>query len=166
MKTITCILLSLMFLFAAAQEGGRGNITATIRTSQQAVENTTVELRHTKDSSLVKLAITDKTGSAVLENIRFGDYIMKVTMVNFITQYSGLLLLSAEQPSLKVPLLTLQPASIQLGTVTVTSRKPFIQKLSDRIIVNEENSIVSAGSKKKNNGFRRRKAAGTIVFAN
>lgn len=42
--------------------------------------------------------------------------------------------------------MVLQPATSQLGGVTVTARKPFIQKLSDRIVVNVENSNVSAGS--------------------
>jgi len=38
------------------------------------------------------------------------------------------------------------PGPHKWAGVTVTGRKPFIQKLSDRIVVNVENSIVSAGS--------------------
>jgi iron complex outermembrane receptor protein len=144
MKTIISILFTAIAAFAAAQENNRGKITASVRNNQQPAENATVELRNAKDSSLVKLAITDKAGTAEFDNIRFGSYIIKVTMVNFATQYSAVFALSTGQ--VQVNPITLQPVATQLGTVTVTSRKPFIQKLSDRIVVNVENSIVSAGS--------------------
>ena len=146
MKIIITILLLSVSLLAAAQENSRGKITATIRTNLQAAENATVELRRAKDSSLVKIALTDKNGVAEFENIRFGNYFIKATLVNFATQYSAEVSLSAEQALLQIPAITLKPGTTLLSTVTVTSRKPFIQKLSDRIVVNVENSIVSAGS--------------------
>src|SRR5205085_12079710 len=62
------------------------------------------------------------------------------------TEYSSPFSLSAEQATITLPTITLLPKTSQLGGVTVTGRKPFIQKLSDRIVVNVENSIVSAGS--------------------
>ena len=40
----------------------------------------------------------------------------------------------------------MQHKTTGLKEVTVTIQKPFIQKLSDRIVVNVENSIISAGS--------------------
>ena len=52
----------------------------------------------------------------------------------------------ASNSPFKATTLSLQVSATQLGNVTVTARKPFIQKLSDRIVVNVENSIVSAGS--------------------
>jgi iron complex outermembrane recepter protein len=146
MKTITSMLFLFIATFAAAQENSRGKITASVRNNQQAAENATVELRYAKDSALVKLALTDKTGIAEFENIRFGTYIIKVTMVNFSMQYAPAFSLSAAQSIVQVPPITLQPVTTQLGAVTVTGRKPFIQKLSDRIVVNVENSIVSTGS--------------------
>src|SRR5882724_7878231 len=146
MKTFITILLLAASLYVAAQENSRGKITAIVRNNQQATENATVELRRAKDSALVKISLTDKTGTAEFENIRFGNYIIKVSMMNFTTQYSAAFSLSAEQPVAQIPAITLQPGVTQLSAVTVTSRKPFIQKLSDRIVVNVENSIVSAGS--------------------
>ncbi|MGC4101060.1 TonB-dependent receptor domain-containing protein [Ferruginibacter sp.] len=143
MKILITILLSATVLFAAAQDNGRAKITALVNSNQQAAENATVELRKAKDSSLVKIALTDKSGAAVFEHIRFDQYIIKVSGVNFVPQYSKAFVLSAD---LQLPAMNLQPAATQLSGVTVSSRKPFIQKLSDRIVVNVENSIVSAGS--------------------
>jgi len=125
----------------------RGSVKVNIVNDQQvALENATVEILNKKDSSLVKAAITDRNGLAELENIRFGDYLLQVSIINYATQYSSPFSLTAEQSLVTVPKIVLTQKTGQLSNVTVTARKPFIQKLSDRIVVNVENSIVSAGS--------------------
>src|SRR6476659_4285989 len=139
-----CIAILSGILTAQAQ---RGSVKVTVVNDQQAaLENATVEVVKAKDSSLVKAGITDKNGMSELENIRMGDYLLKVTMINFGTQYSSPFSFSADQLSVTLPKIVLVPRAGQLGAVTVTAKKPFIQKLSDRIVVNVENSIVSAGS--------------------
>ncbi len=141
---IPAILLTVM---ATAQSTGRGKITITISNEKAiALENATVELIKAKDSSLVKVAITDKAGGAEFEKISFGSYLLKATMVNYGSQYSSVAELSESNAEINVPSLSLQLQSTQLGGVTVTGKKPFIQKLSDRLVVNVENSIVNAGS--------------------
>lgn len=138
---VSCSLLSI------AQQPTKGSVTLRIVNSRQAgLENATVELLKGKDSSLVKVAITDKEGTGLFENIPFGSYLAKITIVNFTTQYTSPIELSESQTSVLLPVITLLPKSGDLTGVTVTARKPFIQKLTDRIVVNVENSIVSAGS--------------------
>ena len=144
MKIISTFLCMAISLFVAAQ-GHRGQIIVSIQNSQQlALENATVELLKAKDSSLVKVALTNKNGEAEFENIAFGDYLIKATLVNYAPPHPVNFTLSSEQ--LLVPAIVLFAASTELKNITVTSRKPFLQKLSDRIVVNVENSIVSAGS--------------------
>ncbi len=128
-----------------AQSTQRGKVVVMVVNDQQVLENATVEVLRKKDSVLLKAGITDKTGMAELENIRPGEYLLRVSMVHYNANYT-VFSLTEEQAVLTLPKVVLQPASAQLGAVTVTSRKPFIQKLSDRIVVNVENSIVSAGS--------------------
>ncbi|HEX7845097.1 MAG TPA: outer membrane beta-barrel family protein [Chitinophagaceae bacterium] len=137
------VLLLTVLLNAQTQ---RGKVTVSVgNDQQQSIENATVEILRKKDSVLVKAGITDKAGVAELENIRLGEYLLKVSMVNYGPSFSSFTL-TAENNNITIPKVTLQPKAAQLGGVTVTSRKPFIQKLSDRIVVNVENSIVSAGS--------------------
>lgn len=125
----------------------RGKISVMVVNDQQvALENATVELRKIKDSSLAKIALTDKNGSAEFENIIFGNYFLKISSTSRATQFSSSFSLSAEQPQVTISKISLLPDTKQLANVTLTSRKPFIQKLNDRIVVNVENSIVSAGS--------------------
>ena len=125
----------------------RGKISVIVVNDQQnALENATVELRKIKDSSLVKIALTDKNGLAEFENILFGNYFLKASSTSRATQFSSSFNLSPDRSQLTVPKISLSPDTKQLANVTLTSRKPFIQKLNDRIVVNVENSIVSAGS--------------------
>lgn len=147
-KSIILIAFLLPFIHGAAQTSQRGKITATIlNEAKQGLENATVELLKAKDSSLAKAAIADKAGIAELENIPFGTYLLRVTLVNHARQLAGPVTLSVEQSSINLPAIILTPAAAnQMKEVTVTARKPFIQKLSDRIVVNVDNSVVNVGS--------------------
>ena len=87
MKTFA---LGILLLFCLGAQAQTGKISASVVSDQQlALENLTVELLKSKDSVLVKAAITDKNGIASFENIRFGDYRLRVTGVNYSPAYSS-----------------------------------------------------------------------------
>jgi outer membrane receptor protein involved in Fe transport len=146
MKSMLLFVSLLFVLSAKAQNGTRGKISVTIINAQQSpLENATVELRKIKDSSLVKIAITDKNGLAEFENIPVGSYLIKASMVNYLVQLASVDL-TGEKLVVVMNKISLAASNTSLKEVTVTGKKPFIQKLSDRIVVNVENSIVNAGS--------------------
>src|SRR5687767_12993120 len=131
MRSYLFILLSSVLTTTInAQFSDHGKIRiAIINEKAASLENATVELLQAKDSSLVKVAITDSRGLAESETIPFGSYMLKASMVNYSIQYSPLIELSASQPDIRLSDLTLQPQATQLSSVTGTSKKPFIQKL-------------------------------------
>ncbi|MEO6719927.1 MAG: outer membrane beta-barrel protein [Ferruginibacter sp.] len=141
-------ILSLFLLcsfFLKAQHIGKINIT--IQNAEGTpLQNATAELLRTKDSSLVKAAISDAKGNAEFENIAIGLYLVRASVVNYGSRYSNPIKIETENATAQSVSISLQPAAKELDAITVNSRKPFIQKLSDRIVVNVENSIVSAGS--------------------
>jgi iron complex outermembrane receptor protein len=139
-----CVLISALQL--PAQNTVRGKVSVAISGADHAVENATVELLKTKDSSLAKVAISDKAGLAEFDNIKAGTYLIKVSVISFATFYTAAFTVSAEQPAIQLPKIILQPTAAEMNEVVVTGRKPFIQRLADRLVVNVENSIVSAGS--------------------
>ena len=142
---VLAVLLTCLNVFA--QDIDRGKISvAVFNEKNEPLENVTVELMKSTDSSLVKVSLTDKSGLAEFEKIRIGSYIIKAGMTNYTAEFSKSFTTSPEQLNFKLPDLLLKPKSTQMSEVVVTARKPFIQKLSDRIVVNVENSIVSAGS--------------------
>lgn len=148
MKKIVLILFALVWqLGLEAQSPVKGKISFTVINEQGSpVENATAELLKAKDSALVKVAITGKNGVADFESIALGEYLIKLSSVGFATGYSSTFILSADKPTVQLPAIALVPRVNEMTGVTVTARKPFIQKLSDRIVVNVENSIIGAGS--------------------
>ncbi|HEY1111955.1 MAG TPA: carboxypeptidase-like regulatory domain-containing protein, partial [Chitinophagaceae bacterium] len=148
MRKICLLTMLLLGVLGAMAQVAKGKATVTITNEGAAVvEGASVELLRSTDSALVKATLTDKSGVAEFENIALGSYLVKATMVGFAPQYSTSFILSETQPALSLPALSLKAkAATELGGVTVTARKPFIQKLNDRIVVNVENSVVSAGS--------------------
>ena len=145
-KILLSFLLTIITLTSFAQTSN-GKISVTIQNeNHSAIENTTVQLLKSKDSFLVKVGISNNKGVADFDHIAFGSYLVKVSEVNHAQQYSVPFNLSTEQPSVLVPAISLVARSGQLKEVAVSTKRPFIQKLSDRIVVNVDNSIVNAGS--------------------
>jgi iron complex outermembrane recepter protein len=147
MRNFTLLLLCVaMTTLALAQQKGKASITV-LNEQKLPVENATVELLGGKDSALLKTALTDKNGNADFENISLKSYIIRVSSFGMNTSYTNAFTLNESQTSINLPSISLtsKPSS-QLQNVIVSAKKPFIQKLSDRIVVNVESSIVNAGS--------------------
>ncbi|MEO8860925.1 MAG: outer membrane beta-barrel protein [Ginsengibacter sp.] len=146
MKIIFTICLTLFVQsLIIAQVNSIGSVSVSIKNDKQnALENATIELIKAIDSTPVKFAITDNKGSAEFENIPFGHYFIKATVVNYVTGFSPIINVIANE-KLLIPL-SLVPKPNTMKEVVVEGKKPFIQKLSDRIVVNVDNSIISAGS--------------------
>ena len=118
-----------------------------VNEQKQPVESATVELLNAKDSSLVKTALTDKAGTAEFEVKAKGSYLARISSVGLKTQLTDAVSVTDEGQQVTIPTVVMatKPEN-QLQTITVSAKKPFIQKLSDRIVVNVENSAVNAGS--------------------
>ena len=135
----------LLRMLADAQTNNTGTIKVFVKGDREtALENVTVSLLKGKDSLLVKLGITDDKGFAEFDHVLFASYLIKATVANYDNTYSA----TINDTSLKSNEITLSmhPISSVLKEVRVQATRPFIQKLSDRIVVNVDNSIISAGS--------------------
>src|SRR5688572_24618769 len=98
-----------------------------INDSKKPLNDVTVELRRATDSSLVKAAISDKSGIAVLENIKPGNYFFKASLLNH-SAYTSTMINVEEGKFQQIPTVNLTTSATQLSGVTVTSKKPFIQR--------------------------------------
>jgi iron complex outermembrane recepter protein len=147
MRKITLFSCFILSFFCSNAQDAKGKISVQVVNEQkQPLENATAELRRAKDSILVKSAVADKNGWAEFENIRHGSYLVKVTSINYGTGYAGPVNLGPGNLEVKLPAIAMTPQAGNMNNVTVTSKKPFIQKLTDRIVVNVDNSIISAGN--------------------
>jgi iron complex outermembrane receptor protein len=172
MKKILFILSGIILGYSAMAQDVTIQV---LNDQQQPLENATVELRRAKDSAIVKTAIADNKGWAGFSKVKTGSYLLKVSMLNFAPLYSSPFALS--DADIKLPSIKLAAQQGETNNVTVTAKKPFIQKLTDRIIVNVDNSIVTAGSSAfdvlerspgitidQNDGISLRGKAGVIIM--
>jgi len=143
-------LISLLIIstFSLAQNFNNGKLSFRVLNDKSGpLENSGASLLRANDSSLYKSGMSDKNGLVEFNYLKVGKYIVKITAANFEDQYSAAVNISETNAIASLPdiILALNRSS-QLKEVTVTAKKPFIQKLSDRLVVNVDGSIMSAGS--------------------
>jgi iron complex outermembrane recepter protein len=141
-------LFTFLLLFAGtcalAQPAPSREIKITVVNTDKAVlTHATVALLKT-DSTLLRTNITDSTGFAAFADLAPGNYIVRVTRVDYNAQHTAVIDLRQEMSFSTT--ITLQSKPGLLQDVTVTARKPFIQILPDKTIVNVEAGITNTGA--------------------
>jgi iron complex outermembrane receptor protein len=133
-------------LSSFAQTGGK--ISGSIKDggNQKIIDAASVSLLRAKDSGLVKVAVTDKDGNFTFENIKDGSYLVLATSIGHTKTYSSKVRISAETPIANAGVLQLIPVEKDLKEVSVSSKKPLIERKLDRTIVNVDASITNTGS--------------------
>ena len=107
----------------------------------QAAAFANVLLLKSADSTLVKGTITLEDGSYEITQVDDGNYVILSSLVGFQSIYSRPFELNDDY---RVETLILSEGE-QLGEVVVEARKPLYQQKVDRMVINVESSIVSAG---------------------
>ena len=95
-----------------------------------------------KDSSLVTAAISNESGKFEIENIKQGNYLLKISRVGYKEHHTPNFNLTS---NFNLPIVTLIRNSNQLDQVIVTGKRPFVEQRIDRMIVNVANSIIASG---------------------
>jgi len=142
------ILICLIILVTGqsqAQQGGVRVQGKVLDGSTKTIESATIGLHRSTDSVLVKMAVADKSGSFVFENVAAGRYQVAVSAVGHEPLRSDVFEVKAGQ-GLELPALQLVPVAKAISGVTVTARKPLIEQKPDRTIVNVEASPTNVGN--------------------
>ncbi|MFZ1528181.1 MAG: outer membrane beta-barrel protein [Ferruginibacter sp.] len=144
-KQLLTGIFALLGLYGLAQNSGK--ISGSIKDGgQQAViDAASVTLLKAKDSGLVKTSITDKDGNFSFENLVPGHYIVMATSAGHGKTYSRQLNISDTSSTAETGVLQLLRVNKDLQNVTVSSRKPLIERKIDRTVVNVENMITATG---------------------
>ncbi|MEO6254631.1 MAG: outer membrane beta-barrel family protein [Ferruginibacter sp.] len=129
-----------------AQSGAK--VTGSIKDggNQKIIDAASVSLLKAKDSTIVKVAVTDKDGNFSFENVKEGNYLVLATSIGHSKTYSPAIAITANNLFASVGVLQLVPTEKSLKEVVVSSKKPLIERKLDRTIVNVDASITSAGA--------------------
>jgi len=124
-----------------------GKVSGTITDeSQKPLQSVSVSLLRAKDSSLVKIAVTNKEGKYEFENISEGKFLLAVSSVGFQKKFGQSLEITAAKSTFNATTISLSPEAKSMQEVRVTAQKPFIETKLDKTVVNVDASPTSAGS--------------------
>lgn len=141
------ISLSIAILVSLVGRAQNGKIAGSVKDgSSKNVHSATVSLVKIKDSSVTKFVATNKEGQYEFSEISDGKYFVSVSSVGYAKVTSTLFEISSSNSSVTLPAIVLSEQVKDLGGVTVTSKKPFVETKIDKTVVNVEASPTSAGS--------------------
>ena len=136
------IIISFAFLqTAVAQNDLTGAITDE---DDKSIFFATVALYNQTDSTIAKSASSGKNGNYELVDIKSGKYYLEVSMVGYATKSKANLVFPRDA-STKVNFKLLTDVKL-LTAVEVIDKKPLLEQLSDRLVVNVAENITSMNS--------------------
>jgi len=145
----TFILCSFLFacLVNLSAQSKAGKIFGAVQDATgKPLPSISVSLLKAKDSSLAKMAVTNKEGKYEFENIAEGGYFISTSSAGFDKKNGAVFTISESNNVVQVEVLEMTAAVKALNEVTVTSKKPFIETKIDKTIVNVDASPTSAGA--------------------
>lgn len=115
--------------------------------NKKPVPAATVSLVKAMDSTVVKIVITPDNGSFQFSKLSPGKYRLAITAIGFAAYDSDTITVNTASESVALPVIIVKPADAgQLNAVTVTARKPFVERKIDRTVVNVDALIANAGT--------------------
>ena len=145
MRKVINLAVAIMLASFTVHAQNPANITGTVKDDEgKNLQSATVSLLKAKDSSLVKVAVSDKGGKYEFVSIKEGKYLLSYTSVGFEKKFSNHFDLTGS--NVEIPTVGLTAATKGLTGVTVQSKKPFIETKLDKTIVNVEASPTNAGA--------------------
>lgn len=146
MKALNKLFLLLLCLAiklgATAQTNTSALAVTVLDEQQQPIANATVELHKADNKALIKAAISNEKGLADFQAIAQGQYYATVIAVGFGAKNSNVFQL----PATKTLSINLSVSAKNLQEVTITSRKPFVQRSQGKTIVNVDAAVTNAGT--------------------
>ena len=104
----------------------------------------TIALLNKSDSAIYKGTITNDKGLYSFENIREGNYYVKITAVGFKDNFSNVNAISSE--NITLPDITVSSLGISLNEVSVMTVRKTIEFKNGNITFNVSNSALAAGN--------------------
>jgi iron complex outermembrane receptor protein len=139
MRILLLTILSFLCTFSFAQQ-----FSVQVNSAQQTpLAGATIELKRKSDSVLVKTALTSKEGTGVFEQVPDGIYFLVIAHIGYETLHSEAISLPASK---NIQSYSLRSKSETLQSVTVASRKPFIQQVQGKTVVNVDAMISNTGT--------------------
>jgi hypothetical protein len=140
-KILFTVLLSTTGFVIFGQSKIQGQVT---NLKAEPLSFANVLLLNAIDSSFSQGVVADGEGLYQIENVKPGNYLIVSSLVGYKKTYCSTF--SANGGNTFAMNLSLEEQSVQLNEVTVEAEKPLYEQKLDKLVVNVQNSITSAGN--------------------
>ncbi|KQC00912.1 outer membrane beta-barrel family protein [Pedobacter sp. Hv1] len=106
----------------------------------------TLSLYLQKDTTLIKGTLTSETGDFSFENLPFGTYAIKIEVLGYEQSVTNMIVIDEQKPQFTLAQIMLHIQVQQLREISITRKKPLIERKSDKTILNVGNSILATGN--------------------
>src|SRR5690606_21421853 len=137
MKKLLLTLVSVLSITAAINAQNTGQVRGTVwDEANQVLPFSNVFLLSGSDSSMVKAALADEQGTFTFGVRSYGSYIVSVSMVGYGKLLTPRVVISQENPLVRLEKLVLKSSAQVLKDVTVTAKKPLLEQHADKLVMN------------------------------
>lgn len=147
MKKLIHIIILIHFSIILAsqnQPSARYTLSGSLANSQnQPIADAIIQLLKSKDTTLVKTEFTDENGQYAFGDLKSDTFFVQINHLGY-NKYTSPKIVVTKQSHLQS--IKLEKSNVELKEVTITARKPYIEREHGKMIVNVENNINSTGS--------------------
>jgi iron complex outermembrane recepter protein len=111
---------------------------------QEPLDAATIALIRVRDTFLVKTALSDEKGFAIIRNIPPGEYRFEISLSGYQTYFSKTYKLGILHSDTLHVELSLSGAVLQ--NITITGKKPLIERSKGKVLINVDAAVTNAGA--------------------
>lgn len=142
MQKFYYLLLSILFSSIVCGQSKTGIIRGKIISGATPLDGATISVLNVKDSGLVKVALSSRDGSFEVERLKHGNFLVSFSRMGYTTVYKSI---TVNETPISVGNIQLEQTNIKLAGVTVTGKRPLIENLIDKTVVNVDASPTNTG---------------------
>lgn len=142
-KFLPLLIFAIISIVQVSAQTSQPVISGKVTVAGKAVEAASLSLLKTKDSSVVKIELSDKEGRFEFDNIKPGNYLVQTDVIGYKKVFSPSFQFSNKDVQLTTIALTEDEK--QLANVTVTATRPLVENKIDKTVVNVDASETNTG---------------------
>ncbi len=124
----------------------KGKITGkVVNTQKEPISYVTVVLIDSKTNKQVNGNITDEKGKFKLEEVKTGNYKLKISFLGYLEKEIDAVNLTLKKPDFNVGTISLEQDNVMLSEIEVVEEAPLIETKIDKIVYNADKDITNAG---------------------
>lgn len=147
MNFFRIFIFSAILLFSNSIWAG-GRITGKVidKKENTAVEYASVTLHRVSDTALVTGVVTNANGSFVLDNLKDGSYLLRVSFIGYSTYFHpSKIVINANQSHVNVGKILIAPSATTLEAAEIVAERTMVEYQLDKRVINVDKNIVTSG---------------------